>query len=505
VRCWGLAQGLTFHGHEVLISVPRANTQDMPGVPAEAREISHKAGELMPVVRDVNPDVVLTIQWPLACSLEDLHVPLVIDLYGPLLLENLYYSSVHWESLAARKIRSLNLGDFFLCGSQRQLAYFLPWLLQAGVQPDRAPVHIAPLTVPPVAGPPRDRPPGEPHFVAAGIFWPWQNPAPALMTLLAALDELGRGRLTIVGGPHPQWKQGVFPGEAPAWPKELLHHPRVTHRDLLPWNELNELLSTAHVGVDLSLPNTERFLAAPTRVYHYLWQGLPVLLSNYLELAPVITAAGAGWAVDPVDPAAVRGVVLAAVDALEGWAGLSQRAASLVDDWTSHPRPLYEFCAAPTVRSKATSLEQRIVGELVTVYKGLGNAEAELEHLRKDVRDRDQWLSDTNRRLEAAEHSLFEANDQVGILLGQLAGAEDRLAKVRRSIPYRVYRSLQVLVQGPDETRAADRIRPRRGFGRWTLLLRFTIVGIGHLAAQGVRKWKDALGHRTKMLRASAC
>jgi len=246
--------------------------------------LSHLPGELMPVVRDLDPDLVLTIQWPLASSLDGLNVPLIIDLYGPLLLENLYFSSVHWESLVAKKMKALYLGDFFLCGSQRQLAYFLPWLLQAGVQLDRAPVHIAPLTLPPIGSLKPPRPEGEPHFVAAGIFWPWQDPSQALIALLSAMDELGLGKLTIVGGPHPQWKSGVFPGEAPEWPDELLNHPRVEHKDLLSWDELNDLLASAHVGVDLSLPNLERFLAAPTRVHHYLWRGLPVLLSDYLEL-----------------------------------------------------------------------------------------------------------------------------------------------------------------------------------------------------------------------------
>ncbi|MBN1424602.1 hypothetical protein JXA88_08600 [Candidatus Fermentibacteria bacterium] len=503
VRCWGLAEGLVSRGHEVLISVPRANLHDMPKAPPIAMEISHLPGELMAVVRDTAPDVVLTIQWPLASMLDGLNVPLIIDLYGPLLLENLYYSSVHWESLVARKMRALFLGDFFLCGSQRQLAYFLPWLLQAGVQPDRAPVHVAPLTMPPGAKVARVRPEGEPHFVAAGIFWPWQNPTPALMRLLAALDEVGRGRLTIVGGPHPQWKQGVFPGEAPAWPKELLQHPRVVHRDLLRWDQLNDLLATAHVGVDLSLPNIERFLAAPTRVYHYLWRGLPTLLSNYLELAPVITAAGAGWEVDPTNGDAVRAAVLAAVAAMDEWEAQSARATALVDTWEDHPVPLYDFCAAPAIRPKTLSLEQRMVGELVKVYKGLGNAEAELEHLRKDVRDRDGWLIDANRRLQAAEERLSEAEEKVHGLSTSLSAAEDRLARVRRSVPYRLYRSLQVLMQGPDEVRA-ERVRPRRGLSRWALLMGFTMVGIEHLAAQGVRKWKDALGHRAKMLRASA-
>ncbi len=504
VRCWGLAEGLTSQGFEVVVSVPRPNIEGLARVPPEAREASYLPGDPLAVVRAVNPDVVLTVQWPLATQLEGIQVPLVIDLYGPLLLENLYFSGVHWESLVARKMRALFLGDFFLCGSQRQLAYFVPWLLHAGVSPDKAPLAVAPLTMPPPE-PPRSCPPGEPHFVAAGIFWPWQNPTPALMALLAALDERRCGRLTIIGGPHPQWKQGVFPGEAPAWPRELLQHPRVTHRDLLPWDELNTLLATAHVGVDLSLPNIERFLAAPTRVYHYLWRGLPVLLSDYLELAPVVTAAKAGWAVDPTNAEAVRHAVLSIIDSLGEWEQRSRSAATLVHGWTNEPQPLYRFCAAPEKRPKSVSLEQRIVGELVSVYKGLGNAEAEIEHLRKDVRDRDEWLSAANERLQKAERLLSEAEERLRLLSARLAAAEDRLARVRRSVPYRLYRSAQVLIHGPDEARPIDEQRPRRGVTKWLTLLAFTAVATGHLTTQGARKWKDALRRRARVLRRCAC
>ena len=495
VRCWGLASGLENQGHEVLISVPRPNIR-VPGAPKESVELSHSPGELLPVVHDVDPDIVLTIQWSLASHLEDLEVPLVIDLYGPLLIENLYYSSVHWESLVARKMRALYHGDFFLCGSQRQLAYFLPWLLQTGLTLDDVPIAVSPLTMPP-HGKVSNRPGEEPHFVAAGIFWPWQNPSSALLSLLETLDELGRGKLTIVGGPHPQWKQGVFPGKAPEWPEELLRHPRVRHRELMAWDELAELLSTAHYGVDLSLPNVERFLAAPTRVYHYLWSGLPVLLSEYLELAPVITSAGAGWAVDPTNHVSVVEAVHNAVDSLPSWNSMSRKAIPLVSDWNNEPKQLFEFCSHPKKRTKSPSLEQRIIAELVKVYRGLGNAEAELERLQKDVRDRDVWLQSANERLRTAEEKLSKSQEEMLALNEHLAAAEERLEKVRKSFPYRVYRAFQILLHGPDETRPISRPQKKhRSCSQWISLMWLTCIGTTHLAVQGLRKWKNAFSMR---------
>jgi glycosyltransferase involved in cell wall biosynthesis len=475
---------------------------DVPGAPQESKELSHNPGELLPIVRDVDPDIVLTIQWPLAATLEGLHVPLVIDLYGPLMLESLYFSSVHWENLVAKKTRALHLGDFFLCGSQRQLAYFLPWLLHAGVYLDRAPIHVAPLTLPPAPATATVSDEEEPHFVAAGIFWPWQDPSQALITLLSALDASDQGRLTIIGGPHPQWKQGVFPGEAPNWPTELLTHPRVDHVDLLPWSDLNDLMSTAHIGVDLSLPNLERFLAAPTRVYHYLWSGLPVLLSDYLELAPRITASGAGWAVDPTDDQSVRQAVLQAVESRDAWGRMRSKAATLVADWNAEPKALYDFCRAPVIRSKTPSFDQRVIAELVKVYKGLGNAEAELQHLQKNVRDRDEWLSEANERLASAESQLVDSQETTRVLAARLRDAEERLVKVRRSFPYRIYRAFQVLIKGPDEARTIPAPTVSRSMRDWLRLLHLTEIGISHLFVQGAKKWRDALWQKARTVRA---
>ncbi len=418
VRCWGLAGGLEARGHSVFVSVPQTIVAEALGAPPEARELAYAPGELMAVVREVDPDVVLTVQWPLAWYLEELHVPLVIDLYGSILLENLFFRTVHLESLVARKVRSLYLGDFFLCAGDRQLAYFLPWLLQAGVELAAAPVRIAPLSLPPVRDPKRPCPGGEPHFVAAGILWPWQDPGPPLMALLAALDEIGEGKLTIVGGPHPQWKKGCFPGTKPEWPKDVLNHPRVEHHPLLVWDELNELLATAHIGVELSLPNWERMLSVPTRVYHYLWNGLPVLVSGYLELASVITAKGAGWSADPTSDESVRQAVVAAVASLESWQQMSQRASNLVSSWEVEPRTLYEFCSDPTRRRKTPDLEQRLVAELAKVYRGLGNAEGEIDRLHAEL--------ERTARLNA-----------------ELAGAREHLDRIRNSFPYRTYLHLR--------------------------------------------------------------
>jgi hypothetical protein len=418
VRCWSLAGGLEARGHSVFVSVPRTAVADALGAPREARELAHTPGELMAVVREVDPDVVLTVQWPLAWYLEELHVPLVIDLYGSMLLENLFFPTVHWESFVARKVRSLYLGDFFLCASHRQLAYFLPWLLQAGVELAAAPVRIAPLSLPPVRNFRRPCPDGEPHFIAAGILWPWQNPGPPLMALLRVLDEIGEGKLTIVGGPHPQWKRGIFPGVKPEWPKDVLNHPRVDQRPPLRWDELNELMATAHIGVDLSLPNWERILSVPTRIYHYLWNGLPVLVSSYLELASVITAKGVGWAADPTSDESVRQTVLAAVASLESWQQMSQKAPALVSSWEAEPQALYDFCSDPTSRRKTPDLEQKLVAELAKVYKGLGNAEGEIERLRVEL-------------------------EKTARLSAELAGARDHLDRIRNSFPYRIYLRLR--------------------------------------------------------------
>ena len=49
VRCWGLAKGMESRGHSVFISVPRPNVIDVPGAPAEAKELSHMPGDTVEI------------------------------------------------------------------------------------------------------------------------------------------------------------------------------------------------------------------------------------------------------------------------------------------------------------------------------------------------------------------------------------------------------------------------------------------------------------------------
>jgi hypothetical protein len=138
----------------------------------------------------------------------------------------------------------------------------------------------------------------------------------------------------------------------------------------------------------------------------------------------------------------------------------------------------------------------------VKVYKGLGNAEAELQHLQKNVRDRDEWLSEANEKLASAESQLVDSQETARVLAARLRDAEERLVKVRRSFPYRIYRAFQVLIKGPDEARTIPAPTVSRSMRDWLRLLRLTEIGISHLFVQGAKKWRDALWQKARTVRA---
>ena len=88
----------------------------------------------------------------------------------------------------------------------------------------------------------------------------------------------------------------------------LQTHPRVVYHGVLPWEEVNQVIAQADVGMVLFQP-VPAFEYYPgeniIKLWEYLGIGLPVIISNFPKLQTLITALDAGLAVDPADPAAI--------------------------------------------------------------------------------------------------------------------------------------------------------------------------------------------------------
>ncbi len=441
LRGWTLARGLESAGFEVVLLFPRDALDALgPRIDPRAREaaLAHTFAWHDPAaaVARHDPDVVVCCSWLLASHLGPCPVPLAVDAAGPVLLEFLYQDPEKAVSLAPRKPRGLALADFVTCAGERQRTYFYPWLLLAGFDQEALATRVAtvPISAPPRAEdplPPGDarsapRPPGaDPTIIFAGLVLPWQDPRGPLGVLLETLQRRGRGRLEVYATEHPTHSQGA------AWfgwlRERAWEGARVTIHDGGPWPyaELLARCRRADLAFDLFARNPERELAVATRTVDYLACGLPVLHSDYAELAGAITSYDAGFVVDPADPAAVAAAVERALDEPERLSARRANARRLVDErltWGRTIAPLARWCAAPT-RSAPGALG------LATVASGLPDAGPAATSLRGQI-DR---LHDLAVEREAYALRLEAAWAEQGARLAMLDGA---LGDCRRS-PWR--------------------------------------------------------------------
>jgi len=370
IRAWALGKGLESRGHNVHYTMPAPAIQGREGsVPPEYVAGAWTTGNIQSIIDTMVPDVVVSCGWPNLTWTPRPNVPVAIDLTGPHLLERAYqgHREVHTNSL--EKLAALAHGDFFTCIGERQRYYFQAWLAQAGVSVEEldAALSVIPYSMDPEQPQhhwPDDWSTTDVRFVYGGIFLPWQNPAPALLTVAETLEDQDKGHLEVIGGSHPFYpvETGVY---GPLM-RKLSASSRVSTTGLLPHDKLVERYTHAHVAVDMIMPNVERELAFPSRTVHYLWCGLPVIHPVFSEVAEHIREYEAGWVVAHDDSDALRYVlisILANPDEARRRGENAQRLARDRFSWDRTIDSLEQFVRRPYMRRERRVLVESISAE----------------------------------------------------------------------------------------------------------------------------------------------
>ena len=295
IRAWGIGEGLKSRGHKVCYAIPQKNLIGMVNIPAHIRRYSFSEDRLLNIIDEVSPDVIICQHWLTADYLPPVEIPVVIDLAVPLILEGVF-KDWNVNEISIKKIKALQKGDFFICGNERQRTYYLPWLMMAGVDLKRTPIgniDVVPISMPPVA--PRRQTTDEPVFIYSGVFWPWQNPDAALMSVLDGINKYKKGCLKIIGGKFPLDYESRVNYKIPL--NKVVNNGRVIRQEAIPFDNLIDEYFNASCAVDVMTKNIEREHASPVRTMVYLWCGLPVIIGDYMTISPLIEEYKAGWVV----------------------------------------------------------------------------------------------------------------------------------------------------------------------------------------------------------------
>jgi glycosyltransferase involved in cell wall biosynthesis len=299
-------------------------------------------------------------------------IPTVVDLYDPFVVENLhYYPSRGGEVYShdhATLIQSLLHGDLFLCASEAQRLFYLGALLTTGrVNPIafesdptlHALIRIAPFGVSPpgnagvspalgsdshaTAG----KTPALPGVLFGGIY-DWYDPILAIEAVSIARASLPDMTLTFTTHPNPSLTpQGKL--------AEAIEHVKRNAYDFVyfepwtPYEDRGAFFSRFGAALMTFSQSIETDLAMRTRVYDYIWGGLPIVTSPAPGTNELLTRYGVGTIVPSDSP----GDFAEALVRVLGGERTRMRdgAKRFVEEhqWSRALQPLVDFVRAPQI------------------------------------------------------------------------------------------------------------------------------------------------------------
>ena len=380
IRYWEFARVLNASTSldVTLATVPGVSVLPLGDEPPFPLRASHDETDLHTLA--ANADVVIApgAVVSLYPSLCQIRTPLALDLYIPLLLEELQRTRP--ESLAEQALffdrvrRGLSTqilaADFILCASEKQRDYWLGALSALGrINPYthaddptlRQLINVVPFGLP-------SQPPLHARQVLKGVYpgigaddkvllwggglYDWLD-APTLVQAMAHLaDRRPDVKLFFMGvrHPNPQEFQRRGTHETLTLADELgLTGRTVFFNDWVPYDERENYLLEADIGVSLHRDHLETRFSFRTRFLDYLWAGLPIVATRGDALSEQVETQGLGRVVEPGDVEGVVAAILALLDTPNLRQAYRPRFEQAADGyrWEMVAQPLVEFCTAP--------------------------------------------------------------------------------------------------------------------------------------------------------------
>lgn len=378
-------------------------------------------------------------------------VPVVVDLYCPFVLENLEFHkgdpggriqqrAAHSRDLAVL-IRQLEMGDYFLCASEREADFVLGALLAAGrINPDtytkdpmlRRLVGVVPFGVPKDPPVRRRRAIREawPRISAKDkvLIWgggiqPWMDPETLIRAMAIARKKRDDLKLVFLGARHPspEVPETTCLDACVRLSRELgLHGEGVFFHEWVPYADRQDFLLDADIGVSAHPATLEARFSFRTRYLDYLWAGLPIVTAGEDPLARRAESAGAAVIPPAGDPSALAETILDLVDSSERMEAMTKASRALAGEftWEKVIAPLASFLENPRFAS---------------------DKEVPLPSKRKLRTPPDRLLEEIRgllRQKAAEKHGL---RNRVALLEKELRLAEPLIDRVMGSLPFRLY------------------------------------------------------------------
>ncbi|MEZ4568986.1 MAG: glycosyltransferase family 4 protein [Thermomicrobiales bacterium] len=361
---------------------------------------------------------------------------MVIDLYAPWYLEKLEYARVdpgRGEPLRADDLeilqRLLEIGDFYICASERQRDFWLGSLTVAGrlntrqleVDPEmRSLIDIVPIglsdkrPIPNGPGPREIYPfidPHDPIMLWNGGIWNWLDPVTAIQATYQLVNEGYNPRLIFMGVKSPSLEiaeMELVESARNLASKLDLEGRHVIFNDWVAYDQRQNWLLQSAMTLSLHQPTIESRFAFRTRILDNLWCRVPAVATEGDVLADLVASHGLGRVVPPANPRAVAEAMLSILNANKG-GEIRRRIGTVAKSytWEQVSEPLLRYCSAPWKNRPGADTEdyvhklERLYAETAEYARSLEQAIEEKNHALEELerlpqQERTPW----NKRLQ---------------------------------------------------------------------------------------------------------
>jgi glycosyltransferase involved in cell wall biosynthesis len=359
------------HELDVTLAVPAETSLKFPEINI-LRYFEDRPESLQLLVE--NADIVLIsgymiLKFPFLANCKQ---RLVVDLYDPIVFENLHYfqdePQINQDNQNKQAVNVTNslakIGDFFICGNERQRDLWMGVLMANGrINPktftqDNSLSSLIDIVG---AGFP-DRPPRAVPFLRkmvpeipenarvilwGGGIWNWLDPLTLVNAWPDVLAVHPEARLVFLGTRHPN---PVVPDHEMAFKTVQLAEQlgekdkSIIFFEWISYEDREALLCESDVGVTLHPIHVETRYSIRTRVLDYLWAKLPVLITDGDVTSQWVREFNIGIVVPPDDSKAVSKALLELLDRPKStW---EPNFATLPDrmSWSHAVKPLLNYC-----------------------------------------------------------------------------------------------------------------------------------------------------------------
>jgi hypothetical protein len=312
-------------------------------------------------------------------SLETTSKVLVVDIYDPMHLEQLEQGKdlpfTVWNDQIAHSTGALNhqmqLGDFFLCASDRQRNFWLGQLAALGrvnaftysrdtgldsliaVAPFGIPSQEPTTTMPAIRGVVPGISASDKVIIWGGGIYNWFDTQTLIRAVATLAERRPNVRLFFLGVKHPN--RDVPEMSAVSEARMLATRLGVNNKNVffnetwVPYEERQNYLVEADIGVSTHFAHIETKFSFRTRILDYLWAGLPIVSTRGDSFGDLVGTENLGASVPEQDERAL-------VDALETLL-FDEEAHAIAKanvlrireqfTWERALKPLLDFCRAP--------------------------------------------------------------------------------------------------------------------------------------------------------------